>query len=155
MFIFGVILCVSMVFAPQMKTIANKAGAGFMALWLSGVVFILCCHLQNEYVAKRDSCPLVKLGAHCEKGQEKAKQPEIITRQSADQGMDCCAFIPAFFDKTRTNDSHQQVAVAAPPAIRSPSIKVITRYHVEPFRSYHSPPILKNDTFLKNRTFRI
>jgi hypothetical protein len=144
-----------MVSARHMKTIAYKAGAGFMALWLSGVVFILCCHLQNGYVAKRDSCPLVKLGAHCDKGQEKAKQPEIITRQSDDQGMDCCAFIPAFFDKTRTNDNHQQVAVAPPAAIPAPSITVITRHDYAPPRAYRSPSILKNDTFLKNRTFRI
>ena len=137
-----------------MGKLVYRGLAGFMTLWLSGVVFILCCHLQNGYVAERDSCPLVKLGAHCEKG-EKAKQPEIITPQSDDQGMDCCAFIPAFFDKTRTNDNHRQVAVAAPPAIPTPSIIGITRQSYAPPLAYDSPPILKNDTFLKNRTFRI
>lgn len=137
-----------------MGKLAHKGLAGFMALWLSGIVFILCCHLQNGYAAERDSCPLVKLGAHCEKG-EKAKQPEIITPQSNDQGMDCCAFIPAFFDKTRTNDSHQQLAAATPAVIQTPSIIGITRPSYAPRRIYHSPPILKNDTFLKNRTFRI
>jgi hypothetical protein len=138
-----------------MNSFAHKGLAGFLALWLSGVVFILCCHLQNEYVAKRDSCPLVKLGAHCDKGQEKAKQPEIITRQNDDQEMDCCAFIPAFFDKTRTNDNYQQVAAAAPTAISAPSIVLITRQVIAAPRVYNSPPLLKNDTFLKNRTFRI
>lgn len=137
-----------------MNRIAYKTLAGFMALWLSGIVFILCCHLQNSYVADRVSCPLVKLGAHCQKG-EKAKAADIITRQSDDQGLDCCAFIPAFFDKTRTNDSHQQVAVAAPPAIPTPAITVIARHNYAPPRAYHSPPIFKNDTFLKNRAFRI
>ena len=137
-----------------MGKLAHKGLAGFMSLWLSGIVFILCCHLQNRYMAEKESCPLVKLGAHCEKG-EKAKQPEIITRQGDDQGMDCCAFIPAFFDKTRTNDSNQQVAAAAPPPIPAPSITVITRPNYAPPSAYHSPPILKNETFLKNRTFRI
>jgi hypothetical protein len=137
-----------------MGKLAHKGLAGFMTLWLSGIVFILCCHLQNDYVAERDSCPLVKLGAHCKKG-EKTKQPEIITRQSDDPGMDCCAFIPAFFDKTRTNDNHQQVAVAASAVIQTPSISGITRPSYAPFDAYHPPAILKNDTFLKNRTFRI
>jgi hypothetical protein len=152
--IFGVILCVSMVSVPQIKIIARKVCAGFMALWLSGVVFILCCHLQNGYVAGRDSCPLVKLGAHCDKA-EKAKQSEIITSPGSDQGMDCCSFIPAFFDKTRTNDSSQQVAVAAPIAIPAPSVTVITRYNYAFPHAYQSPPIPKNDTFLKNHSFRI
>ena len=137
-----------------MSKFAYRGLVGFMSLWLSGIVFILCCHLQNGYLAERDSCPLVKLGAHCNKG-EKAKEPEIITRQSDDQGMDCCAFIPAFFDKTRTNDNHQQVAAAAPAVIQTPPIIVITRHNYAPPRAHHSPPILKNDTFLKNRTFRI
>jgi hypothetical protein len=137
-----------------MGKLAYRGLAGFMALWLSGIVFILCCHLQNGYVAERDSCPLVKLGAHCKKG-EKAKSADIITRQGDDQGIDCCAFIPAFFDKTRTNDTNQQVAVPAPPAIPALAIIVITRPSYAPPQAYHPPPILKNDTFLKNRTFRI
>jgi hypothetical protein len=138
-----------------MGKLAHKGLVGFMTLWLSGIVFILCCHLQNGYVAEGDSCPLVKLGAHCDKDQEKAKHPEIITRQSDDQGMDCCAFIPAFFDKTKTNDNHRQVAATAPAVIQTPSIIGITRPSYAPPHAYHSPPIPKNDTFLKNRTFRI
>ena len=94
------------------KNIYYKMFAGFMAIWLSGLVFLLCCHVQNTRAAEMDSCPLLKLGAHCDKA-DKEKDSEKVTRQNNETRVDCCGFIPAFFDKTRTIDNNQQVAVAA------------------------------------------
>ena len=70
----------------------HRTLTGFMAIWLSGVVFLLCCHVQNVNAAEMGSCPLAKLGIHCDKA-EKNKDSEKISNQSNDQGMDCCGFI--------------------------------------------------------------
>jgi hypothetical protein len=102
----------------------------------------------------RDSCPLVKLGAHCDKG-EKEKNAEKITGQIDEMGTDCCAFIPLFFDKTRTNDGDQQTSVAVPPVLATSSIVVSTLPGFTPARFYSPPHLYRNNTFLKNRNFRI
>jgi hypothetical protein len=85
--------------------------AGFMVMWLSGVVFLVLCHGQSANTM--ESCPLVRLGAHCDKA-DKEKDSEKVTKQSSETGIDCCAFIPVFFDKTRTADGNTQSAIIAP-----------------------------------------
>ncbi len=132
----------------------HRTLTGFMAIWLSGVVFLLCCHVQNVNAAEMGSCPLAKLGIHCDKA-EKNKDSEKVSNQSNEQGMDCCGFIPAFFDKTRTIDNNQQTAVIVPTAIvvRPRLVKAQTNFY--PAYPYLSTVLIKNDTFLKNRTFRI
>ncbi len=138
----------------RLKTIMHQTLAGFMAIWLSGVIFLLCCHVQNTIAAGMDSCPLVKLGAHCDKA-EKEKDSEKVTNQSSDTGMDCCAFIPVLFDKTRTRDGNQQIAVMAPSTTVVKPRLVTIRTNFAPAYSHLSTVLTKNDTFLKNRTFRI
>ena len=116
-------------------------------------MFLLCCHVQVTESA--EFCPLAKPGIHCDKT-EKAKDAERVTKQAADDGIDCCAFIPLFFDKTRTSDSHQQVAFVAPASIvLAPQLVAVNT--LPKFRISHniSVVLLKNDTFLKNRTFRL
>lgn len=125
-----------------------------MAIWLSGVVFLLCCHVQNTMVAGMETCPLVKLGAHCDKA-EKEKDSEKVEKQSTEPGMDCCAFIPVLFEKTRTRDGNHQVAVVAPPTTVVIPRLVPVQTNFAPAYAYFSPVLIKNDTFLKNRTFRI
>ncbi len=122
-----------------------------MAIWLSGVLFLLCCH---QAVDAMESCPLARLGVHCDKT-EKEKDSEKVEKQSSGQGMDCCAFIPAFFDKTRTIDSNQQVAVNAPTTTVIKLRLMTTQTNFAPAYRYLSAVLLKNNTFLINRTFRI
>src|SRR5438045_2855321 len=95
----------------RLETFTRRSLAGFMALWLSGVVFLFLCHAQAA--TAMETCPLVKLGAHCDKA-DKEKDAKKVTKQTNETGMDCCAFIPTLFDKTRTSDSNQQVEIAAP-----------------------------------------
>jgi hypothetical protein len=135
----------------QIKRVAHKAFAGLMALWLSGFVFLIACHAQSD---DANVCPLMKLGAHCDLA-EQAKNAEKVTHQTNDDGLDCCAFIPAFFDKTRTNEGHQQIATNAPAVVAEQPRPVSFRTNFAPFPSYVSTSLLRNDTFLKNRTFRI
>jgi len=123
----------------------------FMAVWLSGFVFLLICGRGPDTAV--EFCPLAKAGIHCDKA-EKQRNAEKVEKQTGDQGVDCCAFIPAFFDKTRTVESHQ----IAPPVVSSPvsqPVAVIVRTNFVP--AFHPPPFvpLRNDTFLINRSFRL
>ena len=118
---------------------------------MSGFVFLLCCHAKKTEAA---TCPLMRLGARCDKAQ-KAKDAERIEKQSKDEGIDCCAFIPAFFDKTRTLDAHDQIAVAAPLA-KLVGPRVTDRFsNFAPQHTYPSAVLPGNDTFLKNKAFRL
>ena len=136
----------------RLKTITRSTLTGFMVMWLSGVVFLILCHGQKANTM--ESCPLVKLGAHCDKA-DKGKDSEKITKQTNETGIDCCAFIPVFFDKTRTSDSNQQVAIAAPTtSVVKPRLTAIQTNFAPAFQ-YFSTVLSKNNTFLKNRTFRI
>jgi hypothetical protein len=135
----------------QVRNIAHRSLAGFMALWLSGFLFLVACHAQSD---DANVCPLMKMGAHCDLA-EKGKNAEKVTSQTNQDGIDCCAFIPAFFDKTRTNDGQQQTAITAPAFVAERPKAVSVRTNFAPARSYASLSMRRNDTFLKNRTFRL
>ena len=122
----------------------------FMAIWLSGVALLLCCHVQPADAA--DFCPLAKFGGHCDKA-NKEKSTEKATNPSDEQGFDCCAFIPSFFDKTRTFDNGRIVASVAPAIVEPPSPP--TRIISVPAYAYQPTVLLKNNSFLRNRTLRI
>lgn len=135
-------------------SIAHKALVGLMSFWLSGVVLLLVCNARMPNPAM-DHCPLMKLGARCDKA-DKNKPTESLTSETNQHEIDCCAFIPAFFDKSRVFDGEQQGVVSAPVSsvIIRPSYSPVG--HVfKPASSFQSTALLKNDTFLKNHTFRI
>jgi hypothetical protein len=121
-----------------------------MAVWLSGFVFLVICGRGPDTV---ELCPLARAGIHCDKA-EKQRNAEKVEKQTGDQGVDCCAFIPAFFDKTRTVEGHQ----IAPPVVSSlfsQPVAVIVRASFTPAFQPSSfvPP--RNNTFLINRSFRL
>lgn len=150
---FAVLRCFLLMVLRRCKSIkyARLALAAFMAVWLSGLVFLFCCHQATDTA---DSCPLMRLGAHCDKAERERNAEKVSTKQS-DSGIDCCAFIPAFFDKTRTVDTNLQV-VAAPTnsiALEPTVVAVFPRPAAQ--TSYLTVIRPKNYTFLKNRTFRI
>src|SRR6187549_849367 len=123
----------------------------FMAVWLSGFVFLLICGRGPDTAV--EFCPLAKAGIHCDKA-EKQRNAEKVEKQTGDQGVDCCAFIPAFFDKTRTMDDHH----FAPPVLSSPvsqPIAVILRASFVPAFQPRSFVPFRNNTFLINRSFRL
>ena len=138
----------------RLKKITHKTFAGFMAIWLSGVVFLICCHAQKANAAEMEFCPLAKSGVHCNKSDQNIESLKL-TKQSGESGMDCCAFIPALFDKTRKIDNDQQTAAVAPVlSVITPKL-VSVAANFAPARPYLSAVLQKNSTFLKNRTFRI
>ncbi len=130
----------------------QKTLTAFMVVWLSGAVFLVLCHAKPMEMA--DSCPLIKMGAHCDKA-DKQQTSESVEQPSTDQSIDCCAFIPTFFDKTRSSNTGSVVAVV--PATIAPNYRpnIKTVRTPQPFVRISTLVLQKNDTFLKNRTFRI
>jgi len=137
----------------RLRKITHKTLSAYLAVWLSGVVFLFCCDEINGE-SKADSCPLAKMSAHCDKA-EKDKASQVIASQTTEQGMDCCAFIPVLFDKTRTVERNQQPSAAAPSLVVEVPRLVLIPSDFAPAKAYRSIALLRNDTFLKNRTFRI
>lgn len=124
--------------------------AAFMAVWLSGFVFLLICGRGPDTV---ELCPLARAGIHCDKA-EKQRNAEKVEKQTSDQGVDCCAFIPAFFDKTRTVESHH----LAPPVLSSQVSQPVAVPVRADFVPVFQPPLFvpsRNNTFLINRSFRL
>jgi len=138
----------------QLRIITHKAFAGFMALWLSGVVFLFCCEEINGRSMEADSCPLAKMSAHCDKA-NKAEGSEVVANQTDQQAIECCGFIAIFFDKTRMVESNQQPSAAAPAFVIAQPRLISGPTAFPPAKSYRSTALLRNNTFLKNRTFRI
>src|SRR4051812_37992367 len=93
------------------NVLTRKTLTAVLSIWLSGIVLLFVCDRPMPVFAM-DHCPLMKLGAHCDRPDAK-DGPDALTNQTDPDGIDCCAFIPAFFDKTRVFDSNQQVVVGA------------------------------------------
>ena len=123
-----------------------------MAVWLSGVVLLLCCHMQAAESA--DFCPLAKLGGHCDKARQ-ARDAEKLTQPSNEDGVDCCAFIPAFFDKTRTFEGRQLIAFSSASSIEIEQARAAVAVIPKTSCSHISTVLPKNDTFLRNQSFRL
>ncbi|HYJ90963.1 MAG TPA: hypothetical protein VEV84_06630 [Pyrinomonadaceae bacterium] len=123
-----------------------------MAVWLSGVLFLILCHGHTS-AASMEYCPLMKLGAHCPKADQDASAK--LTNEPEDPGMDCCAFIPVIFDKTRDANDNVQVAVLAPAAVIERAEWIATRLYSPATIFYHSVSLPKTNIFLKNRAIRI
>jgi hypothetical protein len=133
--------------------LSHKSLAGFLMIWLSGVVFLLCCAEMSGKTADKEFCPLEKMSAHCDRAENKDSQ--VVTNQTDEQGVDCCAFLPVFFDKTRTIETSQPASTAAPATVVEKPSPILPQANFVPTISYRSTILLRNNTFLKNRTFRI
>ena len=139
----------------KFKMTMHKTIAGFMAIWLSGVVFLFCCEKINGTSVTADSCPLAKMSSHCDKAARAYLNSPVIERTDA-ECVDCCGFLPAIFDKARNIERTQkEIAVTLKPvALRFKAvysgkypapITTIVRSHVAD----------KQTTFVQNCVFRI
>ena len=137
----------------NIRNVAKRVLAGFMALWLSGFVFLFCC--QNKAVAAdMEFCPLAKAG-HCDKGKPVDPSVANVDRPQPPCA-DCCAFLPVVFDKSRKIEPVQkQLAIRPLPAIAAvrfiPAVKHPGDVAVRPMGLIRD----KGSTYLRNRVFRI
>src|SRR4051812_44507554 len=94
------------------RNITQQTVAAFMALWLSGFVFLFCCGPTKAAVEETKSCPLAKQAHHCDTANQQNEVSDTVSRA---QGVcvDCCGFLPAVFDKARKVDQPQP-SITAP-----------------------------------------
>lgn len=92
-------------FAGMASSIHNFKGlfrwglAAFLAVWLSGLAFLICC--PNARAASSEAfCPLAKMGGHCERTRNRPG-PSWTSEGSGDCGVTGCAYLPIVFDKSR------------------------------------------------------
>ena len=137
----------------NIRNVAKRVLAGFMALWLSGFVFLFCC--QNKAAAAdMEFCPLAKAG-HCDKG--KPVDPSVANVDWPQPPCaDCCAFLPVVFDKSRKIEPVQkQLAIKPLPAIEVVRFIPAAR-HGSGFAVVTVGLIRdKGSTYLRNSVFRL
>ena len=80
--------------------------AGFMVVWLSGIVFLFCCQ-GTAAAVELEHCPMAKMSSHCDKAKQQNLNAEFIERTTP-ACVECCAFLPAIFDKTRKVEPSQE-----------------------------------------------
>ena len=142
-------------FMPQRtRQIMQKTVAGFMAVWLSGFVFLFCCG-DTAKAAEVEFCPMAKASHHCDSAADENKDSDTVSRAGG-VCIDCCAFLPAVFDKARKIDQPQQ-PVVAPERIAVVAKRITPRLTrtVEVAAGYRARLPDKSGTFISNQVFRI
>jgi hypothetical protein len=135
------------------RNILHRSLAGFMAFWLSGVVFLFCCP-EMATAAEPDSCPLMKMSSHCDKASQQTASDSFEGVRPA--CFECCAFLPIVFDKSRKIDIVQKQISA--PAETTPLTKFrfpVARFVLAVHGSLPSRVPDRHGTYLVNRAFRI
>ena len=138
----------------QLKYTTRTTLAGFMAVWLSGVVFLICCGTMSGTAIDAEFCPLTAKSAHCDKAEAVDSSAPVVERTQSET-VDCCAFLPILFDKNRKLERTEQLESISnqPLAVRSfTSPTVIRRPDRVAFTPYLSN---RQNTFVKNCVFRI
>ncbi|HVF47104.1 MAG TPA: hypothetical protein VNA17_06020 [Pyrinomonadaceae bacterium] len=137
------------------KKLAIRSTAGFMSVWLSGVMFLFCCAEMNAAAPPIESDHSAQLSSHCDKAPVEHTAGDIAS--PSDEGcFDCCGFIPLVFDKARKieRDQKQLVAIVRrPAAFRHEILTVTTRARHSFGCAGHHPN--KQGSYLINRALRI
>lgn len=124
-----------------------------MALWLSGVVFLLCCDMPKAEAASADSCPLSRLQNHCDKARNNR---QLLTRSNQEtEKADCFGFIPAVFDKARKIQKIEPVVHAETLVSPAPPASLLVQNAPRSALAYRSNVANGRNIFIKNCVFRI
>ena len=123
-----------------------------MAVWLSGVVFLVCCH-PVAALPTPDSCPMTKMSAHCDKRKKQNVYSHFV--QPPPAGCVECGFLPVVFDKSRKVDQVQKQA-ARP--LEQIAVRFDPLVYAEPrsaTRAVYKRVLIPDRIFIKNCVFRI
>lgn len=127
--------------------------SGFMAIWLTGLVFVFCCGMM-EAPASVEICPLAKAGSHCNKMKSESDSPHF-SGETNGFSFDCCAFLPALFDKVRKLEKYQETAqVPDKLKIDAPRFS-FAENNFQTTENYQPPSFHSEKIFIKNCIFRI
>ena len=128
--------------------------ASLLTVWLSGVVFLLCCETSEAKTSETESCPLSKT-SHCNKNPTEETVSQLASLQMENQTIECCRFPSQVFDKARKLETNQQPAevslIFKPP---TPKFFFVERKFSSP-KVYRSLILNLGSAHLKNCVFRI
>ena len=138
----------------QTRRIIRKSVSGFMALWLSGFVFVFCCYANSAVKQMTEFCPMHTASHHCDGNMGQSDSSDTVDHVEQ-VCFDCCGYLPAVFDKARKVDQPQ------PPVTAPERVVVATRLLTpRPLRStteftYSTRLSDKSRTFISTQVFRI
>lgn len=125
-----------------------------MALWLSGVLFLLCCEKITASTMEVDSCPLAKMSQDCDKAVEQNTNLHIVVPVEGDC-LDCCGFLPAVFDKSRNIEPAQKQAATPAKKVSFRPRPTQVAFHAAIFHIPATRISDKQRAFVRNCVFRI
>jgi hypothetical protein len=138
----------------SVRNILQRSLAGFMAVWLSGVVFLFCCP-EMKAAAAADFCPMMQMSSHCDHAakQEPANDSVEGVRPAC---FECCAFLPVVFDKSRKIDVVQKQISAPKEELALAKFKFpAARFAMPQSRLLKQRVADRHGTYLVNGVFRI
>lgn len=133
----------------------KRAIAGFLAVWLSGVVFLFCCEMPLAKASETESCPLEK-ASHCNKKLPSETASQFDSLETKNETVNCCPFMTQVFDKARKLETNPQTAeITATVIVVSPTKLSFLKTTAPSLTEYQSIVRNRGSTYLRNRVFRI
>jgi len=137
----------------QTRHIIRKSLSGFMALWLSGVVFLFCCDANSAVTHVTEFCPMHTASHHCDGMMQQDEGSSTVGRLEG-VCFGCCGYLPAVFDKARKVD--QPAPVTAPERVAVTPRRITPRPIRAPLApAYRARLADKSRTFISTQVFRI
>ena len=128
--------------------------AGSLIIWLSGIVFLLCCEMPKTQASNVESCPLAKT-QHCSKTSSVRVNSDFALLQTNQPAFNCCNFLSLVFDKARKIEKTQKIVTAQTNVkVFQPIFSIVNRQFSEP-KNFHSFVINRENIHIKNCVFRI
>lgn len=143
-----------MISSPVSKT--KRILSGALAVWLSGVVFLVCCGVNYAKPALPEtaSCPLAKKG-HCSQSAQSEENEKTAVALKDVPASDCCAFLSFVYNKSRKTESSVQIAELPGETFLKESAFVVKSKSRAVAVIYRPPIFDRTGTYVKNRVFRI
>ncbi len=133
---------------------AEKAVAGLLAVWMSGIVFLFCCEMSTAQALESESCPLSKT-SHCDKKSNDETVSQFASFQTENPAIDCCLFPSQVFDKVRKLETNQPTADLAGVIKIQVSKFFFIKREFAFSKNYQSLTFDGTNMHLKNCVFRI
>ena len=138
----------SIKFRNRMRT----ALAGVMAIWLSGIVLLFCCHPAAALPAM-DAYPMAKMSDHCKRTKQHNAEENVLTAPPSVCFQ--CGFFPVIFDKSRkVEPANKQIALSPERAAVSFGTPVFTAVERTATEPYH-PVFTAKRLFIRHCVIRI
>jgi hypothetical protein len=147
-----VVRCSAMAWLTEKAMGKMRRGlAAVLAVWLSGIVFLLCCHAMAGKMP--ESCPLAKMGGHCKKSADDARPR--LSADADDESLTGCAYLPVVFDKSRKTEAKARPAAPAATAITLKYVPPTVSTAKRESSSFYDPVFYSDRTLAKHCVLRI